>query len=796
MGSKLQKNECCKANAVQCYNADMTKGLSTSEVKKQIEAGQINASSKRLTRTYAEIVRSNTLTYFNLMNLFLFIIVAATGAYENGLFMGTVLFNTAIGIIQEIKAKRVLDRLSILNASRVEAYRDSQWIEIKNDEIVKGDCIRLKNGMQVPADAEVLSGYLEVNESILTGESKAIVKNAGDVVLAGSLVTSGDAETAVIHVGRENYSETIMHEAKQYKRARSELAEELEKLLRIVSFLIIPVGLISYFYHLNMLDLSWQQSALKTVTSMVGMIPEGLVVLTSIALALSVIRLSRKDVLVQDLFSIESLARVDIMCLDKTGTLTAGCMQVSSVIPLSDYHREQIDRIMGSYARVFSQGNATDKAIHDYFHENDIFEDTDILPFSSDRKYAAASFKGNMTVYLGAASFLFPNDAVLAERIQRCTNASSRVLVAAVSDADRIERNGLPKDLKAATLIEIRDMLRPNAAEIMRYFLDQGVALKVISGDDPKTVSALAMQAGIPNADQYADMRNAREEDLDELLKTHAVFGRTMPEQKKMMVSILQKQGHTVAMIGDGVNDVPALKMADVGAAMASGSSAAKDSANVVLLNSDFAVMPDIVREGCRVINNICRASSMFLVKTVFSLLLFFYVLLFKTAYPFLPIHLTLISAFAVGIPTLLLQNEPSFERVQGSFLGKAFRSALPSAFMIFLMVMICTGLKSYFQETEYTFILISMTAMVYFYTLYKVYSPPTRMRIAIIIAMAVGFTGCLFFLSSLLQVSFAYASLPILAVGAIAIPFLHTCFMKLYDGIMKLFEKHNSKRS
>lgn len=780
---------------MKCYNADMPKGLSTSEVRKQIEAGQVNTSSRRLTRSYAQIVRSNTLTYFNFMNLFLFIIVLATGAIENGLFMGTVLFNTAIGIIQEIKAKRILDRLSILHASSAAAYRDGQWTEIKSEEIVKGDCIRMQNGMQVPADAEVLSGYLEVNESILTGESKAIVKNAGDTVLAGSLVTSGDAETVIIHVGKDNYSETIMNEAKKYKRARSELAEELERLLRIVSVLIIPVGLISYFYHLLALDLSWQQSALKTVTSMVGMIPEGLVVLTSIALALSVIRLSRRDVLVQDLFSIESLARVDTMCLDKTGTLTSGCMQVSNVIPLEGYDAEQIAGFMGSYARVFSNGNATDKAIHAYFHENSQFTDKDILPFSSDRKYAAVSFAGNLTVYLGAPSFLLPSDTALFNRIQNCTDPSSRVLLAAVSSAESIDRNVLPADLRPAALIQISDMLRPNAAEIMQYFLEQGVTLKVISGDDPKTVSMLAASAGIPNADQYADMRDVKEEDLDELLKTHAVFGRTMPEQKKLMVSILQKQGHTVAMIGDGVNDVPALKMADVGAAMASGSSAAKDSANIVLLNSDFAVMPDIVREGRRVINNICRASSMFLVKTVFSLLLFFYVLLFQTAYPFLPIHLTLISTFAVGIPTLLLQNEPSFERVQGSFLGRAFRSALPSAFTIFLMVIVCTGLKPYFSEAEYSFIQISLTAMVYFYTLFKVYSPPTVMRISIILVMAIGFAGCLFFLSDLLQVSFDCKCLPILLAGLIAVPILHTVLLKLYDSLFHLIEKHHSVR-
>ncbi|MBE6130074.1 MAG: HAD family hydrolase [Erysipelotrichaceae bacterium] len=766
----------------------MYNGLNEQQVQERVSQGLTNKSDLHLTRSYEDIIRSNTLTYFNIVNAVLFVIVLTTGHLKNGMFFITIIVNSLIGIYQEIKAKKLLEKMEIMVAAKVPVCRSGQWKEIPVDEIVQDDLIRLESGMQIPADCLLLDGYLEVDESLLTGESEHVSHYADDEVSAGTVCMSGSCSAKVLRVGKECASSKIMEEARKYSKVKSELNENLNRLIRIVSVAIIPTGLILFATQYWLLNLTWQDAALKTVAAVVGMIPEGLVVLTSIALAVSTMRLSRRSVLVQDLFSIESLARVDVLCLDKTGTLTQGSMKVNELKPLLDHTRSYAEGIICSFMAAEEKPNATAKAMTEYFGRSEVFHVDSYLPFSSARKYTAAHILNEGTFYLGAVNFLFPKGCPAANRyLSQYTSEGKRVLILGRSKAPAIAEEGVPEDLDPVAMIMITDVLRDNVQEIMSYFQKQDVSLKVISGDDAATVSSLALQAGIPGAEHYVDMSTASAS-MAALAENHTVFGRVTPDQKKALIEALQENGHTVAMTGDGVNDVPALKTADVGVAMAAGASAAKDSANLVLLDNDFAHMPDIVDEGRRVINNISRAASMYLVKTVFSILLSLYVILLRQEYPFLPVHLTLITAVGVGIPTFLLQMEPSFERVKGAFFTPAFRNAVPAAVTVFLTALFCLAVRYMFHLPieRYYGIFVALTGYIYLYTLFRVYYPPTKIRIAVIAAMAVLLVLVLTLVPELFSVNFQFQDLAALMVGFAIIPFLNAALARAYDWIRK----------
>ncbi len=758
-------------------------GLTSEEVRILTEQGEVNESENRLTRTKKEIFRKNILTWFNFINICLFAVVAVTGRFRNGLFMGTVLFNTCIGIFQELRAKKLLDQAYIMNASKTTVVRDGKEQEISPSEIVRGDLIVLDSGDQIPVDGEVLDGYIEVDESILTGESDHIGKEKDSSVSAGTVVTAGKAYIRADRIGKECTAAKIMAEAKKYKRAKSTLHADLEKLLKIVSFVIVPVTIGLYFFQKMVLDMVWYESALKTVAAAVGMIPEGLVVLTSIALAVSTMRLLSSRVLVQDLFSIESLARVDMLCLDKTGTLTQGKMETVAMEPLNGLSQTEAEKLIKSYFYNEEKPNATSAAIIRRYPAEEIYRKTEVLPFSSDRKYAACALEGKGSLWLGAPGFLFPDGCGLNEKISSYTSGGCRVLLLAASSQETCRSGILPSDLKPAALIVLKDVLRENAGEIMDYFKKQKVGLRVISGDDPATVSALAANAGIPGAEKYADMSKAGS-DYDSLVDEYTVFGRVLPDQKKELIAALQRKGHCVAMTGDGVNDVPALKTADVSVAMASGAPAARDCANIVLLDSDFAVMPQIVDEGRRVINNITRASSMYLVKTVFSVLLSIYVVLFRQPYPFLPIHLTFISALGVGIPTFILQLEPSFERIRGRFLTGALRKAVPSSAAVFMIALFCLYLRSAASmDTERGYgVLVLLTGTAYLFTLWRVYTPLTKLRIAVIAVMVAAFFAGILLFPNTLSVRLAQEDLPVVLGSMAVIPFVILLNAKIYE--------------
>lgn len=710
----------------------MEKGLTQKEVQERITAGKINTLESHITRTYKDIFFSNIFTFFNLINLILFVLILMVKSYKNGLFFLTILANTVVGIVQEIRSKQTLDKLAIVTVNKIEVIRDGITSQVRIDEIVLDDCVIIKEGMQIPSDALVLDGKIEANESLLTGESVPQLKEVGSSVLSGSFVTSGEAICKVIHVGKDNYAQKIVSEAKKYKTHQSELKKSINIILKVISVLIVPVGLLLFYNQYYRLESTLQVAIVRTVAALVGMIPEGLVFLTSVALAISVIRLANQKTLVQELYCVETLARVDVLCLDKTGTITEGKMKV---IESEKFEEFDFDKILGNYVRIFSKGNATATALKEAYEQRNDLEVVGKEDFSSDRKYSAITVKNEGTYYLGAAQILFPQNKMVLDKAKEAAEDGYRVIILGVNRKNDSYLNCVPLGL-----IKIQDSIRSNAKDTIQYFYDQDVECKVISGDDPVTVSSIAKKVGIRNAEFWVDASKLNDDELRQAIVEKNIFGRVTPAQKKIMVEALQQAGHTVAMTGDGVNDVPALKKADVSVAMASGSDASKNVSNIVLLDSDFSHLPFVVKEGRRVINNIRSASSMFLVKTGFSVILAILTILLADTYPFQPIQLTVIGMFAVGIPTFLLQFEPSFGRIDKKFLRVAFRNALPAAFIIAVAILTGIIFSIFFKipETMISSFNAIQTGILYTSTLYFVYSPLTKYRVSIIVTMQV----------------------------------------------------------
>ena len=721
-------------------------GLTQQQVEEQIRAGRVNENENPNTRTVKQIILENTLTFFNFINVVLLVLVLVAGSYKNAMFVTVIVINTVIGVIQELRAKKILDSLAILTASKARVIRDSQQMSIPTDELVLGDLIFLKAGDQIPADAVVLKGTLEVNESLLTGESDTLVKKEEAQLFSGSVVTSGQAYCQVVHVGKDNYAAKITREAKEFKRHNSELRNALNKILKVISIIIVPLGIALFVKQYFLVHDTFRDSVVSTVAGMLGMIPEGLILLTSVALTLGSIRLAQRKTLVQELYCIETLARVDVLCLDKTGTITEGTMCVERVDDLGALEDGlSTEKAMGNLMAVLQDDNATFDAMKKHFKADKSFQLNHAIPFSSDRKYSGAVFEEQGTFLVGAVQFLFPQgQEELKERCSRAASEGLRVLVLAHSPA-MSQENELPQDLVPCALILITDVIRQEAPDTLAYFESQGVDLKVISGDDPVTVAAIARRAGLKHADQYVDATTLETmEQIEKAVAMYSVFGRVTPQQKRMMVQALKKQGHTVAMTGDGVNDVLALKESDCSVAMASGSDAAKNIANVVLLESNFAVMPQIVNEGRRVVNNIRMAASMFLIKTIFSVSLSILTVFFGVAYPFEPIQMSLISACAVGIPTFLLNQESNYEKIDNTFLRHVFMNAFPTAititFCVFTIMQVCQHV--YDSTTMLSTACVLVTGWSYMTALKKVYSPMNLYRSIVIGGMQVLFFG------------------------------------------------------
>ena len=731
------------ANGELCFQ-----GLTQAEVEERIADGQVNAIQDSSNRSVKDIVMGNTLTFFNFINIVLLALVLSVRSYKNMLFIFIIIANTLIGIFQEIKAKITLDKLKILTVSHVDVIRDGVKKSVTVSELVKDDVILLKSGGQIPADGVILDGEVDVNESLLTGESDSIHKTCGSKVLSGSFVTSGKAMCLLTEVGHDCYMEKLSSEAKQFKRYKTELQRNLDTILKFISIIIVPLGIILFAKQYWISGSTYEQAALDTVAAVLGMIPEGLVLLTSVALALGAVRLARRSTLVRELFCIETLARVDTLCLDKTGTITEGhlCVQGEESV------KEDIDleQLMGRMVSALGDENETFQALRQHYKRNQSTNTKLVLPFSSERKFSGVVFEGEGTYLMGAYQFIFPQaDPAVLEKIAEYASKGLRVLTVAHSPNEMTDYT-LAEDFEIVGFVFMTDVVRKNAPDILGYFEEQGVDLKVISGDDPVTVAAIAARAGLKDADKYIDATTINtDEEMEDAILKYSVFGRVTPKQKQQMVRLLKQNGRTVAMTGDGVNDVLALKDADVSIAMASGSEAAKNTANLVLLNSDFASLPHIVNEGRRVINNIKAAASMFLIKTGFSVLTALLTIIVGQNYPFQPIQLSVINGCAVAIPTMLLQLEPSFQKVNKHFFREVLRMSMPAAITITAMITIINNIGHSIGTPRemLSTVCVLATGWVYLITLRQVYSPMTGyrkfviylMQTAYLVAMVIG---------------------------------------------------------
>lgn len=731
------------ANGELCFQ-----GLTQAEVEARIADGQVNVIQDSSNRSVKDIVMGNTLTFFNFINIVLLALVLSVRSYKNMLFIFIIIANTLIGIFQEIKAKITLDKLKILTVSHVDVIRDGVKKSITVSELVKDDVILLKSGGQIPADGVILDGEVDVNESLLTGESDSIHKTCGSKVLSGSFVTSGKAMCLLTEVGHDCYMEKLSSEAKQFKRYKTELQRNLDTILKFISIIIVPLGIILFAKQYWISGSTYEQAALDTVAAVLGMIPEGLVLLTSVALALGAVRLARRRTLVRELFCIETLARVDTLCLDKTGTITEGhlCVQGEESV------KEDVDleQLMGRMVAALGDENETFQALRQHYKRNQSTNTKLVLPFSSERKFSGVVFEGEGTYLMGAYQFIFPQaDPAVLEKIAEYASQGLRVLTVAHSPNEMTDYT-LAEDFEIVGFVFMTDVVRKNAPDILGYFEEQGVDLKVISGDDPVTVAAIAARAGLKDADKYIDATTIHtDEEMEDAILKYSVFGRVTPKQKQQMVRLLKQNGRTVAMTGDGVNDVLALKDADVSIAMASGSEAAKNTANLVLLNSDFASLPHIVNEGRRVINNIKAAASMFLIKTGFSVLTALLTIIVGQNYPFQPIQLSVINGCAVAIPTMLLQLEPSFQKVNKHFFREVLRMSMPAAITITAMITIINNIGHSIGTPRemLSTVCVLATGWVYLITLRQVYSPMTGyrkfviylMQTAYLVAMVIG---------------------------------------------------------
>lgn len=707
-------------------------GLTQKEFEKRLKSGQVNIAKNESSKTYGQIFASNLLTFFNLINIFLFILVLSVGSHRNALFIIVVAVNAGIGLYQEIKARRLLDKLSLLNTSKVKTFRQGKQVELKQEELVLDDIILLELGDQIPCDSQIIEGQVEVNEALLTGEADALTKKADAELFSGSFVTSGTAVARIIHVGKDNYIHQLAHEAQKIKKQKRMLRDSLAKVVRIVSFIMIPLGILLYLKLFYVIDTGHKQAVLGTVAALEGMFPQGLILLTSMALTLGVINLVKQKVLVQELHTIDALARVDVLCLDKTGTITTGEMKVEKIESLTEHSESHIARVMGNLLENLPDQNITAQALRKYFASLKDYNVSQVLPFSSERKYSAVEFTEG-TFYLGAWQFLFPKgNAVLEQHAQKYAEKGYRVLVLACSK-QALDRDRLPEDLTAEALIVISDILRDDAKQTLAYFKKQGVRCKIISGDDPVTVSAIAKAVSLPDAEQHVDASQIKTEaELEFAVENFQIFGRVSPQQKKMMVQILKKQGHTVAMTGDGVNDILAFKEADCSIAMREGSEAAKQTANLILMDNNFSAMPYIVNEGRRVINNLTRTGSLLMVRMMFSIALTVLTLFAGNVYPFEPIQLTVLTAFFVGIPSFFLSFESDFSKVEGRFLRTLFERAFPVGFSIAVgaILIVTIGGSLGITHPELAMMTVLFSAWNYVLMQRKIFWPIKRYRL------------------------------------------------------------------
>lgn len=777
-----------RPSAVPVLQADVSQGLSEQQVLLRCRNGLRNVMPPSNTKTEKQIIKENTLTFFNLIFIILAAALAIVGAFKNMTFLVVALTNTVIGIFQEIRAKRTVDKLTLVAAGTLTVIRDGKAGAVRTDELVRDDIVVFGAGNQICADAMVREGQLQVNESLLTGEADAIIKKPGDLLRSGSFVISGRCHAQLTHVGAESYAARLAAEARRdVKSTKSEMMKALTRLIRVVGFALIPVGIFLFLRQSDSLDFATNINT--TVTMLIGMIPEGLYLLTSVAIAVSCLKLGRQRVLVQDMNCIETLAHVDVLCVDKTGTITEPTMEVTDLYPLNieRYSHEKIQDILGAFYYGEEPDNDTARAMAAQFAMQTTWKARKRIPFSSSTKWSAADFGDNGSYIVGAPEFIMGEryDAIR-EKAEPWSDRGCRVLLLAAYD-------GVPPaklDVNCVTpiaFIYLTNLIRADAPDTFRYFAAQGVSVRVISGDNPRTVCEVARQAGILNAERYVDATTLKTtEDFENAVRNYTVFGRVTPDQKRKLVRAFQKDGHTVAMTGDGVNDVLALKDADCGIAMASGSQAASQVAQIVLLDSQFSAMPGIVAEGRRVINNIQRAAALFLVKNIFSFVMALLLIAINMPSPIThAIQLSMISTLTIGVPSFFLALEPNYARVHGRFMINVIRRAMPGGLCNILLVLAALALGEYFSipAAELNTICVAILMTVGFVTLYHVSTPFTRLRVVVFVAMLIGAAACIFPLRELFElVPLGKSSLLLLVLMMVACPTLFHLFQKIFD--------------
>ena len=737
-------------------SSEQLHGLTDAEVRQRIEQGLVNHNSDIKSKSIKRIVLENLITPFNILNFVLAVMILIVGSYKNLLFMGVIICNIFIGTVQEIRAKKTIDKLSLIAEPKAHVIRNGIKQEIAIHDILMDDITFLGAGNQVCSDAVVIEGECEVNESLLTGESEPVLKQPGDHLLSGSFIISGNCHARVEHVGKDNYAAQITDNAKYVKKPNSEIMRWTNRIIKYIGFTLIPVGIALFCKQVFISHQGFNDAIVGVVAALIGMIPEGLILLTSVVFAVSIIRLSQHKTLVQELYCIETLARVDVLCLDKTGTITEGTMEVTDVLPLHDTTNEELNIALGSLIHALEDDNPTFNAVKTYCDQYDKLTCNHIVPFSSARKWSGASFDENGSYIFGATEFILKDSSPYQEIIKEHSEKGQRVLMLAHSP-HQIQDKELPTEIHPMAFLFISDKIRAEAPDTLAYFAEQGVDIKIISGDNAITVANIAKKAGLKTAEQYVDATTLQTpEEIKEAAQKYSVFGRVTPQQKLDLVKALKEQGHTVAMTGDGVNDVLALKESDCSIAMASGSDAARTVSQLVLLDSNFASMPKILKEGRRSINNLQRSSSLFLTKTIFSTINAILFIFLHFDYPFQPIQLTLISALTIGAPSLILALEPNKERIKGKYIVNVIRKSIPGAmtmvFNIVALAIVCSFI--HFNSTEISTLAVMITGFAGLLVLLKVSLPFNWIRCALFFTMLGAFIFAIFILKDLFSLA------------------------------------------
>ncbi len=736
------------------YFPDLSEGLSEEQVQKRNQDGLVNKELKINSRSYFDIFRDNVLTFFNLLCAVIAFALIYVESFSDLTFLAIIIINLVIGTIQEVRAKKKLDKLKLMTAPVVRVIRDKREINISVNELVVSDIVRLSAGKQISSDSIVAEGEIEVNEALLTGESVPVIKKVGDRIFAGSYVVSGNALAKVTCVGEENYISKLSLVAKKYKKPKSELLVSLNIIIRTVSVAIIPLGAIMFYNNFTSTGGDMFEAVTKTSGSIVGMIPAGLFLLTSISLALGSMKIASNNALVQESYAIEMLARVDMLCLDKTGTITDGTMTVCMHEDLIESERKPSE-IISSMMYSLNDNNQTAVALKNYYTKKEVFFTKKVYPFSSERKFSAVTFDNDETYFIGAPEFVLrkANEALDA-KVYNYSAQGYRVLLLAKTTYKYT--GTIPAEVTPVSLIVIQDRVREDAPQILNYFKQQGVKVKIISGDNPITVAEVARRAGVEGTEKHISLDGLSNKEIMSLCDEYTVFGRVSPEQKLLLIKTLKKMGHTVAMTGDGVNDILAMKEADCSIAMASGSEAVRNVAHLVLMDSNFSSMPVVVSEGRRVINNIQRSASLFLVKTIMSVLLTVMTILFQIPYPFTPSKLLIYEFFVTGVPSFFLALEPTKDKISGNFLFNVMKRALPGALIsvLYILILNMTAPRFGFTQGDISSMSVVLTTFVGYVVLADICKPFNAMRGTLFVCVSACGAGVLFMVPGFFNVT------------------------------------------